>query len=104
MRIAPDAQEDRAVEVTPIPPPVVKVTPSPDFGLMVAFADGLRGMVDCKRLILGERAGVFAQLRDASVFATAHVELGAVTWQCGLDLAPDAMYDAISRTGSWVLE
>jgi Protein of unknown function (DUF2442) len=47
---------------------------------------------------------VFEALRDDAAFAQARVELGAVTWPSGADLAPDAMYDAILEHGSWAPE
>jgi hypothetical protein len=83
---------------------VAAVEAQADFRRAVVFEDGLWGTVDCRRLILGERAGVFAQLRDAQAFRSAHVEFGAVTWDGALDLAPDAMYEEIRRQGKWVLE
>jgi hypothetical protein len=47
-------------------------------------------------------AGIaFEQLRDPAIFAQARVELGAVSWPNGADLAPDAMYDAIQAGGTW---
>jgi hypothetical protein len=51
-------------------------------------------------LIWSERAGVFASLRDETVFDQVEVQLGAVVWPgTGIDLAPDAMYDAIKVRG-----
>jgi hypothetical protein len=87
----------------PVPPRVASVTAQPDFRLVVVFEDGLSGTVDCRDLILGERAGVFAQLRDDRAFRSAHVEYGAVTWDGELDLAPDAMYEEIRQHGEWVV-
>ena len=46
----------------------------------------------------------FEPLVDASEFSQARVDLGAVAWPTGADLAPDAMYDAIRASGEWVLE
>jgi len=43
-------------------------------------------------------------LRDPAEFAKARIDMGAVTWPNGADLAPDAMYDAIRSQGLWVLE
>lgn len=45
--------------------------------------------------IQAPHAGVFAALRDETLFRKVHVALGAVTWPGDLDLAPDAMYQAI---------
>jgi hypothetical protein len=32
------------------------------------------------------------------------VVLGAVTWPGEIDIAPDAMYQALRRDGEWVVE
>ncbi len=95
---------DRAVVLNPLPHRPVAVQVLPDFRLAVRFADGLGGEVDCRALVHGRDAGVFAALRDPQAFATAHLADGAVTWQGGLDLAPDAMYEAIARNAVWVIE
>jgi len=71
--------------------------------LYVRFFDGVEGFVDLSALIASPNAGVFADLRDESIFATATVVLGAVTWANGLDLAPDAMHEALATDGFWVI-
>jgi hypothetical protein len=103
MRTTTDAEEDRALAVMPRLPRVVEVSTLPDYRLTVRFDDGLEGEVDCRQLITGPRAGVFAALADGSVFAKAHVEHGAVSWPGELDLAPDAMHAALLRDGIWIL-
>ena len=79
----------------------VSVRVTAPYRLEVRFADGTAGEVDMSRLIDAPDAGVFARLRDPVEFARAYIEHGAVTWPGELDLAPDAMYDAISAQGSW---
>ncbi len=71
--------------------------------LGVRFNDGTEGTVDLTRRLQRDDAGVFAALRDPAVFGSARVDLGAVSWPGGIDLAPDAMYDAIRAEGVWVL-
>ncbi len=55
-------------------------------------------------LIHSPQAGVFAVLADPQCFAEAAIELGAVTWPNGLDLAPDAMYAAFRNGPVWKLK
>ncbi len=55
-------------------------------------------------LIASPNAGVFARLRDRTLFAQAHIEMGAVVWPGELDLAPDAMHAAIKEHGEWRIE
>jgi len=84
-----------------VPWRVVDVRVLPAYRLTVRFADGTVGEVDLSRLVLGPSAGIFAALRNLAVYAQATVEDGVVTWPGDLDLAPDAMYDAIRTQGRW---
>jgi len=74
-----------------------------DFRLSVTFVDGLSGTVDMSEMITSPSAGVFADLRDESLFDQVFVEHGAVTWPGELDLAPDAMHAAIDAHGEWTI-
>jgi len=108
MSIAFDTPEDRSTSlagsVRPKSPWRVRsVEVLPNYRLKVRFMDGIEGLVDMKELVFSSEAGVFHILRDAGVFAQAEVVLGAVTWPGELDLAPDAMYDAIKLSGTWKL-
>jgi hypothetical protein len=75
------------------------------FCVEVKFADGQTGRVEMNEFLHGDNicGTVFEDLRNPKIFAMAHVELGAVTWPNGADLAPDAMYDAIVSSGVWRL-
>ena len=68
--------------------------------LSVQFTDGTAGQVQFE---LSHLTGVFEVLKDPSVFEQASIADGAVTWPGELDIAPDAMYDAIKTQGKWVL-
>ena len=67
----------------------------------VEFADGVQGEV---RFLPSHLTGVFKPLLDPDFFAQVSVRDGAVTWPGDLDLAPDAMYDAVKQLGVWVLQ
>jgi len=82
---------------------LTKVTPLPNYELEVEFNDGTHGFVEMITLIMSDRAGVFAALKDKNVFNQALLEYGVLTWPGEIDLAPDAMYDAIKQKGRWVL-
>jgi hypothetical protein len=83
---------------------VVEVRALPGSRLAVRFADETRGQVDLSHLIARDDAGVFAALRDATLFAKVYVDQGAVTWPGDIDLAPDAMYDEIRANGVWIVD
>ena len=101
MRNETDAEEDSTPRVSSAPWRVIKVQALPGYGLWVVFADGTSGRVDMSRLLLSGASGVFEPLRDPRHFEQVGIVLGAVTWPSGLDLAPDAMYDALKTNGSW---
>jgi len=80
-----------------------KVKPLANYELEVEFNDGAHGFVEMVNLIMSEGAGVFAALKDMDLFNKAHLEYGVLTWPGEIDLAPDAMHDAIKRNGRWIL-
>jgi hypothetical protein len=73
------------------------------YRLKVRFLDGTEGVVDMSERVRSPEAGVFARLSDPAVFAAVFVDFGVVTWPGEIDLAPDAMHQAIRETGQWVL-
>jgi hypothetical protein len=73
---------------------VIEVRPEPDYCLFVRFQDGLAGRV---RLQPETLTGVLAPLRDVTFFERVFIDSGAVAWPGEIDLAPDAMYDEVSR-------
>jgi len=108
MRTESDPQKDSTLGMIPPVNPrspwrVAEVTAYPGFRLKVRFLDGLQGWVEMNELIHSQSAGVFSALADPNVFDRVFVEYGAVTWPGEIDLAPDAMYDAIKTTGIWHL-
>ncbi len=103
MRSKTTAEEDRAPGVIPAAAwRVTDVQPLPGYRLKVRFRDETEGIVDLSPLVTSDDAGVFTTLRDPTLFVQVRVECGVVTWPGGLDLAPDAMHDAIRHRGEWV--
>jgi hypothetical protein len=82
---------------------LTKVKPLANYMLEVEFVDGTYGFVDMSRRVASDKAGVFAVLKDISLFNQVYLECGVVTWPGEIDLAPDAMYDQIRSFGKWVL-
>jgi hypothetical protein len=83
---------------------LTKVIPLPNYELEVEFNDGAHGFIEMVQLIMSDKAGVFAALKDQAIFNKAHLEYGVLTWPGEIDLAPDAMHDAIKQKGRWVLQ
>jgi hypothetical protein len=104
MQTKKNATENMSTQVNTVMPwRVAKVEVLPHYKLQVKFMDGLSGIVDMSKLILSPEAGIFNLLKDTKTFKQVHTELGVVTWPGEIDLAPDAMYDAIKETGQWIL-
>lgn len=84
---------------------VIPVMPEGQWSLRVRFRDGTEGMVVLHPEFF---RGVFSSLKNPEQFARVRVCNGVVSWSkdSGLDaleLAPDAMYEAIKRHGTQVL-
>jgi hypothetical protein len=71
---------------------VVNIKCLDDFKLELTFDDGKSGVLDCKPLI--EKGGVFSVLEDHDVFnrVEIHKELGVITWNNEIDIAPETAY------------
>lgn len=82
---------------------LTKVKPLADYRLEVEFIDGTHGFVEMSHRVTSDKAGVFATLRDISLFNQVHLEHGVATWPGEIDLAPDAMHDEIKFHGKWIL-
>jgi hypothetical protein len=73
---------------------IVSVNAGEGYTLRVLFDDGKSGEIDLSARLFGP---VFEPLRDPLLFAQVRVDdYGAVCWPNGADLAPDALYRAIS--------
>ncbi|MEI6214234.1 MAG: DUF2442 domain-containing protein [Desulfuromonadales bacterium] len=99
-----ESEENISAEIVPTIIPnapwrISKVSYLPGFRLSVVFNDGTKGTVDMAGFIHSHNAGVFTALRNENLFAEVTLHYGAVTWPGELDLAPDAMYEAIKRDG-----
>lgn len=91
-------------EVRPrMPWRVAEVRAADGFCLRVRFLDGLEGLVRMSALVHSPNAGVFSRLADPALFAQVAVVHGAITWPGEIDLAPDAMHQAIHDHGEWEL-
>jgi hypothetical protein len=108
MRTESTSRDHRSVAIVPPivcnhPDDVAQVRVIGEYRIDVRFHDGTQGVVDLSQLIHSIEAGVFAELQDPVVFGAVSVELGAVAWPGGIDLAPDAMYAALRASREWTL-
>ena len=80
---------------------VTEVKVQNDTALWVRFHDGLQGQVI---FLPSAFRGVFARLSQPAEFRQARLQDGVLTWPGELDLAPDALHQAIAQHGQWVLD
>lgn len=80
-------------------PRVTSVEVVPPYWLTLTFADGITGSVNCAPWVLEQDAGVFAALRDSTLFAQVFLDhdAGTVAWPNGADVDPDTLYEQAHR-------
>ena len=75
---------------------VIDVRPVGHLRLKVTFEDGLSGEIIFRDTHL---EGVFESLKNPQLFSQVHCAHGFVEWPGEIDLAPDAMYEAVKNSG-----
>ena len=70
---------------------------SGDYKLKIWFADGKSGVVDFTPYI--RKGGIFGKLADLENFKrfTVNHELGVITWDGEIDIAPETLYSAATQ-------
>ena len=80
---------------------VQTVKPLPEHRIAVELKSGRRGMFDLKPYL---DHGVFRELKDPAYFQQVGVQLGAVTWPHGQDIAPETLLaelQPLPETPAW---
>jgi hypothetical protein len=77
---------------------VISASYQGDYRIEITFDDGQRGVVDFASYL--ERGGVFTRFRDLTFFRAFRVdeELGTLTWNGEIDVAPETLYTAATGT------
>ncbi len=70
-------------------PRVRSVKPMPDHILEIVFSNDQKKRFDVKPYL---DHGLFSELKNLEMFATASAVLGTVVWSNGLDICPDTLY------------
>ncbi len=68
------------------------------YRIEVVFDDGKRGIVDFSKYLT--RGGVFDRFKDIGFFKNFKIneELGVLTWKDEIEVAPEILYSAATRT------
>ena len=77
---------------------VVSASYKGEYRIEVTFDDGKRGVVDFSKYL--DKGGVFARFKDIRFFKNFNIneELGVLTWQDEIDVAPETLYAEATRT------
>ena len=70
-------------------PSLQSVAPLAEHELLLEFENGERRIFDVKPYL---NVGVFAALRDESLFRSVHVSFDTIQWANGADLCPEVLY------------
>ncbi len=65
------------------------VQPLENYQLLLTFENSEQGIFDMRPYW---EKGIFCQLRDMSLFASAHMSFDTVEWNNGADLCPETLY------------
>lgn len=71
-------------------PRINKVVPNEDYTLILHFTNGEIKKYDVRPLL---DKGVFATLKDLSIFKQVHVSYGTIEWPGEIDICPDTLYE-----------
>lgn len=102
MPIETVTQEHSTTGVTPAATwRVLAVNVPSGYRLSITCNDGTSGIVDMSRLVASEKAGVYAALKDETLFNKVSIDLGVLAWPNGADLEPEWAHEEMAKYKSW---
>ena len=66
-----------------------------DYKIEIIFNDKTKGIVDLKNTIFTDHRDIFKELKDLNKFKKFKIEFDTLSWENGLDLAPEFLYDLL---------
>lgn len=73
-------------------PRAIEVKPLPDYLLEIIFDNGEKGIFDVKPYLEFVQ---FKDLKDEKIFKTVKVDGLSISWNNGVDICPDELYNGI---------
>ena len=74
---------------------VIRIDYQDDYTFHIVFDDGVAGNIDLSEYI--SRGAIFAPLKNKDFLKKATIEGGTISWPNGADIAPETLYEKISR-------
>ena len=76
---------------------VVSASYKGEYKIEVTFDDGEHGVLDFSKYL--DKGGVFDRFKDVNFFRQFKInaELGVLTWEDGIDIAPETLYAEATR-------
>jgi hypothetical protein len=66
-----------------------------DYQIELVFNNKIKGVVDLKNTIFTDTRDIFKELKDLNKFKKFKIEFDTLSWENGLDLAPEFLYDLL---------
>jgi hypothetical protein len=66
-----------------------------DYQIELVFNNKKKGVVDLKNTIFTDHREIFKELKDLNKFKKFKIEFDTLSWENGLDLAPEFLYDLL---------
>jgi len=71
-----------------------------DYQIELVFNNNKKGVVDLKNTIFTDTRDIFKELKDLNKFKKFKIEFDTLSWENGLDLAPEFLYDLLKSDNS----
>ncbi len=63
-----------------------------DYTIRLIFNNGKKGKVDLEKIIFEDKRPIFSKLKNKNDFKNFQIKYNTVTWNAGLDLAPEYLF------------
>ena len=68
-----------------------------DYQIELVFNNKKKGVVDLKNTIFTDHRDIFKELKDLNKFKKFKIEFDTLSWENGLHLAPEFLYDILNN-------
>ena len=65
------------------------------YQIELVFNNKKKGVVDLKDMLFNDHRKIFQELKDLNKFKKFKIEFDTLSWENGLDLAPEFLYDLL---------